>query len=67
MIHFFPSRPVAFDLFGFGVHWYGLLYFAAFLIAYALLPLLQRYRNLSYTRDDWATLLAWGVAGLGAV
>lgn len=64
MIHFFPSRAVAVEILGFGVHWYGLLYLAAFLVAYHLLPRLQKYRRLSYTVEEWASLLSWAIAGV---
>ena len=64
MITFFPSRPVAVDLFGFEIHWYGLLYLAGFLLAYLLLPRLQHARSLGLSRDDWADFLAWSVAGV---
>lgn len=64
MIRLFPARAVAVEVLGFGIHWYGLLYFAAFLLAYALLPRLQKLRGLTYTRDEWATLLAWAVGGV---
>lgn len=64
MIDLFPSREVAFVLAGFPVHWYGLLYFAGFLIAWFLLPRLQRLRGLHLTGDDWSSLLSWGVVGV---
>lgn len=64
MIHLFPSRTVAFDLFGFGIHWYGLLYLLAFIIAWWLLPRLQKFRALSLTSDDWAGILSAAVIGV---
>ncbi|MSR86909.1 prolipoprotein diacylglyceryl transferase [Candidatus Peribacteria bacterium] len=64
MIHLFPSRPVAIDLFGFQIHWYGLLYLLGFLIAAWVLPRLQRYRDLALTRDTWMSLLSWSVIGV---
>lgn len=64
MISFFPSRPVAVEIFGFGVHWYGLLYLAGFLAAWFLLPRLQKHRDLSLSRDDWSGLLSWAVLGV---
>lgn len=64
MIDFFPSRPVFVDLFGWEIHWYGLLYFAAFIVAWFLLPRLQRLRDLHYTADDWSGLLSWAVVGV---
>ncbi len=64
MIALFPSRPVALELFGLQIHWYGLLYLAGFLIAGWLLPRLQKYRNLHLPQDAWLTLLSWSVLGV---
>lgn len=64
MIDFFPSREVAFSLGAFPVHWYGLLYFVGFLVAWLLLPRLQRLRGLHLTDDEWSGLLSWAVAGV---
>lgn len=64
MIQLFPSRQVALELFGFGIHWYGLLYFAAFVIAWFLLPRLQKYRGLQYSSEDWSNILSWAVVGV---
>jgi len=64
VITFLPSRPVALDLFGFEIHWYGLLYLAGFLIAACLLPKLQKYRHLDLHRDRWMSLLSWSVIGV---
>lgn len=60
----FPSRAVAFELFGFGVHWYGLLYLASFLLAFWMLPRLQRYRDLNLMRDEWSDLIAAAIIGV---
>jgi phosphatidylglycerol:prolipoprotein diacylglycerol transferase len=64
MIEFFPARAVALSLFGFDVHWYGLLYLAGFLLAAFLLPRLQRHRGLVLTTDTWLSLLSWSVLGV---
>lgn len=64
MIAFFPSRTVAIELFGFAVHWYGLLYLSGFLLGYLLLPRLQHYRGLALSRDDWAEVLSFAVIGV---
>ncbi|MBM3227430.1 prolipoprotein diacylglyceryl transferase [Candidatus Peribacteria bacterium] len=64
MLSLFPSRAVAISVFGFDVHWYGLLYLAGFLVAYLLLPRLQKYRGLSLDSDAWGDILAWGVLGV---
>lgn len=64
MIAVFPSRAVALDLWGFSIHWYGLLYLAAFVVAWVLLPRLQRLRGLALSSDEWSTLLSAGVLGV---
>lgn len=64
MIEFFPSRQVVLEIAGFGIHWYGLLYFAGFLIGWWLLPRLQRYRNLQLTPEEWSSVLSWAVLGV---
>ncbi|MBU2213683.1 prolipoprotein diacylglyceryl transferase [Patescibacteria group bacterium] len=64
MIHFFSSRTVALELLGFSIHWYGLMYLAGFVLAFFLLPRLQKYRGLTLSKDDWAKLLSWGIIGV---
>lgn len=64
MITFFPSRAVALELWGFAIHWYGIMYLCAFLIAGALLPRLQRYRDMTLTRDEWLNVLTSLILGV---
>ena len=64
MIEFFPSRTVAIGLFGFDIHWYGILYVLSFLIAIVLYPRLQKLRGLHLTNDLWMDIVAWVVAGV---
>ncbi|MBI3331962.1 prolipoprotein diacylglyceryl transferase [Candidatus Peregrinibacteria bacterium] len=64
MISFFPSRPVALELFGFAIHWYGLMYLLAFLLALFLLPRLQKERGLHLSREDWASVVSVTVLGV---
>lgn len=64
VIAFFPSRAVAVSLFGFGIHWYGILYIVAFLIAFLLLQRLQGERRLALSRDEWSTVLTSGILGV---
>ncbi|MBI1934297.1 prolipoprotein diacylglyceryl transferase, partial [Candidatus Peregrinibacteria bacterium] len=64
MISLFPSRTVAIALFGFPIHWYGLLYLVGFLLAWWLLPRLQRYRGLALIREEWERLLGFAVLGV---
>lgn len=64
MIAFFPSRTVAVEIAGFAVHWYGLLYVAAFFLAYVLVPRLQALRGLALSRDQWAETLTRVILGV---
>jgi len=64
MISLFPSRAVALELFGFSIHWYGIMYLLAFLGAAVLLPRIQRTRGLTLSRDQWLDLLSWGILGV---
>ena len=59
-----PSRTVALEVFGFSIHWYGIMYLLGFLVAYWMLPRLQKERGLSLSTDDWASILAWCVVGV---
>ncbi|MDA1208411.1 MAG: prolipoprotein diacylglyceryl transferase [bacterium] len=60
----FPSRFVAVNVAGFSVHWYGLMYLTAFLLAFVLLPRIQHDRRLDLTKDQWASLLSAAVIGV---
>lgn len=64
MLMLFPSRAVAVSLFGFAVHWYGILYVVAFLLAYLLLPRLQKERGLLLSREEWSRVLTAGILGV---
>jgi len=64
VIALFPTRTVALELFGFAIHWYGILYLCAFLLAFFLLPRLQRFRNLSLSTDDWSAVLTACILGV---
>ncbi|MBI1812428.1 prolipoprotein diacylglyceryl transferase [Candidatus Peregrinibacteria bacterium] len=64
MLSLLPSRTVALELFGFSVHWYGVMYLLSFIIAIILLPNLQRERNLHLTRDEWLTIVSHAVIGV---
>lgn len=55
---------IAFSLFGFDVHWYGILYVVAFASAWYLLPRLQTYREISLSENDILYVLSWGIAGV---
>ena len=64
MIHFFPSRPIALDVLGFGIHWYGLLYLLAFLIGWMLLPHLLKTRGLTLSSDDRSNFFTAVILGV---
>ncbi len=64
MIALFPTRTIAIEIAGFSIHWYGLLYLAAFAIAWLLIPRLQKYRSLSLSYDELSNILMWAVVGV---
>ncbi len=64
MIELFPSRTVAIEVLGFGIHWYGMMYLLAFLAAAVLLPRLQKWRGLTLGDEEWSRLLSAGVLGV---
>ncbi|MAF80693.1 prolipoprotein diacylglyceryl transferase [bacterium] len=64
MLNLFPSRAVALELGSLTVHWYALLYIAAFVLAWYVLPKLQRYRDLTLTREQWLELFTWALGGV---
>jgi phosphatidylglycerol---prolipoprotein diacylglyceryl transferase len=61
---FFPSRTVLLDIQGFSLHWYGMMYLFAFLLAMFLLPRLQRYRSIYYAKEEWANILSAAILGV---
>lgn len=64
IIQFFPSRAIALNIFGFGIHWYGLLYLFSFIIAYYAVQTLQRYRHLALTKAEWSDIISYSVLGV---
>jgi phosphatidylglycerol:prolipoprotein diacylglycerol transferase len=64
MIALFPTRTVALQIAGFSVHWYGIMYVLAFIIAAVLLPILQKERGLKFSREQWLDIVSWGVLGV---
>lgn len=64
MIELFPSRTIAIELFGFPIHWYGIMYLLAFAVAWVLLPRLAKFRDIKWTKDDWSSFLSWCVIGV---
>jgi phosphatidylglycerol:prolipoprotein diacylglycerol transferase len=64
MIELLPSREVILSIFGFSVHWYGIMYLTAFLFVYWSLKKLQRFRSLTLSDDDRSAVLTWAVVGV---
>lgn len=64
MIQFSPSREVVVSIFSFSIHWYGLLYLAAFALSYYILPRIAKYRSIQLSSDDWASVLSAAVLGV---
>ena len=64
LVHPHPD-PVAFAIFGFDVHWYGLMYLAGFIIAWIVGQRLLRYNSFAALRgiylEDFVTASALGV------
>ncbi|MEO6077792.1 MAG: prolipoprotein diacylglyceryl transferase family protein, partial [Candidatus Andersenbacteria bacterium] len=65
MLELFPSRTIFLSIFGYSIHWYGVMYALAFWIAYALLPKLGELRGIKISRDQWTMLIAY--AGIGVL
>ena len=64
MVALVPSRTIALQIFHFSVHWYGIMYLLAAILGIILLPHLQRARGLTLTRDEWLSVVSWGVIGV---
>lgn len=62
-MHFFPSRQIFLELGPLAIHWYGIMYLLAFLIAWWLIPILARKKGYSLTQDDIGNLLFAGILG----
>lgn len=64
MIELFPTRQVIISLFGFSIHWYGVMYFLSFLLGYSIAKKIQKHRGLSLSDDQWSNLLVACVLGV---
>jgi len=64
MISLFPTRQIALEILEFSIHWYGLLYLVAFLLAYHLVFKLQHYRSLELDKEAISSLLSWAIGGV---
>lgn len=64
MIELLPAREVAVSVFGFAVHWYGIMYMLAFVAAYVLTFRFQKFRNLKLSKEDISSVLSWAIVGV---
>jgi phosphatidylglycerol:prolipoprotein diacylglycerol transferase len=64
VIELFPSRIIALQIGEFAIHWYGVMYLLAFVLAFILLPNLQSHRQLFLIRDEWASIISAAVVGV---
>ncbi len=64
MIQFLPAREVVLNLFGWQIRWYGILYLAAFGLAWYLLPRTAVLRKLKLPQEQLLYLLTWAIAGV---
>lgn len=63
MIEFLPQREIAVQVGSFSIYWYGVLYVVAMVQAWVLLPLLQKYRGINWTREEWLNVVTVVMAG----
>ncbi len=64
MIEFFESRTIFLTLGNLHIYWYGVMYAAAFWIAWFFLPRLGKMRGIVLTRDQWTSIVACGALGV---
>ena len=57
--------PVAFTIFTWPVHWYGLMYLFGFLLGWGLLALRIRHHSRGFTQDELSDLCFY--AAIGAI
>src|SRR5262245_37175739 len=65
MIAYPNIDPVAFHIFSWPVHWYGLMYLVGFLGAWGLLSLRVHYSDRGFTQNQVSDLVFY--AALGAI
>ncbi|MEX1112354.1 MAG: prolipoprotein diacylglyceryl transferase [Candidatus Andersenbacteria bacterium] len=63
-IRLFPAWDTLIDIGSYSIRWYGVLYVAAFWLAWWWLPRLQRFRSLRLSRDEWTVAVAAGALGV---
>jgi phosphatidylglycerol:prolipoprotein diacylglycerol transferase len=64
MFALFPTRAIALILGPFSIHWYGIMYVLAFLIAAVLAPRIARMRGLDLSSEEWSSVLGSAVLGV---
>ena len=57
-------NPVAFEIFGFPVHWYGIMYVLALLTALFFAELLVRHDKLPFSKRDLDIYFIWAEIGV---
>ena len=62
-MQFFPTRQIFLQVGPLAVHWYGLMYLLAFLAIWWSVPRLQKYRELSLSKEQISSLLTYGILG----
>jgi len=64
MPYFHDINPVAFSIFGFGVHWYGIMYLLAFLGAWALGVTRRKQGRLPVSAEGFSDLSFYVMLGV---
>ena len=64
MISIFPSRTIFLQIAGLQIHWYGVMYLLAFVMAFILVRRLQKYRSLYLDSEEWSYILSWAIIGV---
>lgn len=62
-MHIFPTRQIFLEIGPLAIHWYGIMYLLAFLVAWWLLPIFARRKGYLLTQDDIGSLLFAGILG----
>jgi phosphatidylglycerol---prolipoprotein diacylglyceryl transferase len=64
MIQFFPDREILCQIGMINIRWYGVMYVVAFGLAVFVLPRLQRWRGLKFSKEQWLEIVAWLAIGV---
>jgi phosphatidylglycerol---prolipoprotein diacylglyceryl transferase len=60
----FPTRQIIISLGPLAIHWYGVMYLLAFLLAWKLIPFLAKKKHISFSQDDVSNILFAGILGV---